>query len=128
MSFGPTSHRDPPRDPIGLLRARRAFFEAAEKVEVRDFNQFRADLIEQSELHKRFPNLPGVTERALELLVAGLKRIQGYRAAIAEIDAALGGTPQEQAISAEEHRRRAMLERQREEQAKLTEAVRSLSV
>jgi hypothetical protein len=70
----------------------------------------------------------GVTERALQLLVAGQQRIEGYRRQIAEIDAKLGGTPQEQLISQEEQRLQAMREQQKEEQQRLTEAVRSLSV
>ena len=111
-----------------MLRARRAFLEAAEKVEVRDWNQFRADLLEQNELHRRFSNLPGVTQRALELLVQGQQRINAYRAEIAAIDARLGDTPAQQAISREEQRLLAMREEQKEEQQRLTEAVRSLSV
>jgi hypothetical protein len=92
ISFGPTSHRDPPSDPIALLRARRAFFEAAEKVEVHDFERFRADCIEQSELNKRFTNLPGITQRAVELLVAGQQRINHFRQQLADIDAQLAAT------------------------------------
>jgi hypothetical protein len=107
------------RDTSGVSTRR---LQAAEKVEVRDVNQFRADLIEQSELHKRFPNLPGVTERSLQLLVASLKRIQGYRQQIAEIDAKLGTTAEQQAVSREEQRLQAMREQQKEEQQRLMEA------
>jgi hypothetical protein len=128
VSFGPTSHRDPPTDPIALLQARRAFYAAAEAVEVHDWERFRADCVEQSELHKRFGNLPGINQRAVELLIAGSRRIAAYRQQLADIDARLADAPQQRVMSAEEQRLQAMRRQQKEEEDRLAAAVRSLSV
>jgi hypothetical protein len=128
-SNGAWSHYDPPTDALDLLRARHAFLVALEKVEVQNWHRFRNDALEQSELNRRFNNLPvGVTPRAIELLVAGQQRIAAIRKEISEIELKIAASPQERAVSAEETRRKALADQQREQQQSLVTTVKSLSV
>jgi hypothetical protein len=128
-SDGYWRHAEVPSDPVALLRAKRNFLVAQIDAEVRDWNLFKHHSLEMAELNKRFSNLPaGVTPAALAVLVQGQKVIEDYRKQLAQIDAQLADTAEEQAVSAEEIREQARLDEERRRQQDLITTVKSLSV
>jgi hypothetical protein len=128
-SNGSWQHYEPPSDPLELLRAKHAFLISIEKVETQNWFAFRNGCLEQSELNQRFSNLPiGLTQRSIELLVAGQQRIAAIRKEIAEIELKIADSPQERAISKEEERRKAFADAERQRQQSLVTTVKSLSV
>jgi hypothetical protein len=109
--------------------AKKEFLELALRRETAEWSRFRSESLEAYELSRRFKNLPvGVTERTIDMLEAGQRRMARMRQEIAAINQELDRQPGRRAQIEQE---RLQAQRDRAEQAELQErasAVRALSI
>jgi hypothetical protein len=86
---------EPPSDPILLARIRKLYVDTKLKQEVKDFNTYKADCIQKTQLAARYPHLPSIGDFELQQLEAGKARIEVLTNQLEELQLALSGTPEE---------------------------------
>jgi hypothetical protein len=123
------AHYDPPEDESDRLEAIRDFFAAALKEERRRWEEYRAESLNQSELARRFSNLPpGCTEETVRVLQEGQERIAMIEERLAEAEAKLLETPKYRALEEQKQRREEQENKRLAYLNELAGVVRNLSI
>lgn len=74
------NHMDPPSDTRARLKLVREYVECVLKREEKAFKEFKAHVLDQTELHKKYPaNCPAPSPRALTQLENGKARVEKLR-------------------------------------------------
>ena len=90
-----TSFREPPLDPVELLRVQRVFVVAKLERERYEWTRFYNDVSEQAGYALRFPDTaPPAPANAAEQLEAGKRRMKALEKQVEEIDEQLALSPE----------------------------------